>query len=150
MSEYFAYAVYLVLFAVSYAFRRRIVPYQHTATFQRSRWRKLAKAHGLVATGAPGEFTGTWNDVTVVLGTHFAPAKQLLLELRALGLMQPATIADALCTEVRFADWHHEVVDGELRVHVPFRGSSLDADDLDAWLAVVHQSAQRQGSAYRD
>lgn len=149
MSQDAIYLFRLVALVVLYAFLPRVVPYQCTAAFQRVRWRKLAVSHGLVATGAPGEFTGNWGDVTIVLGTHFAPAKKLLLELRALGLMDPAAISSALCTERRFAGWQHEVVDGELRAHVPFRGNSLHADDLDAWLALVHKTAHPQGSVYR-
>lgn len=149
MSSYAAYGIWLAMHVLAYVFRRRLVPYQLTATFQRSRWRTLAAAHGLVATGTPGEFTGMWGGVTIVLGTHFAPAKQLLLDLRALGLMDPSATSNALCTQPRFARWRHEVVDGELRVHVPFRGNSLEGGDVDAWLAAVRTVSRYQGSVYR-
>ena len=149
MSGYFGYGVLIAMHVLAYVLRRRVTPYHCTATFQRARWRKVAKAHGLVTTGTPGEFTGIWGDVTIVLGTQFAPAKRLLLELRALGLLEPAKVADALCTDIRFTTWRHEVVDGELRVHVPFRGNSLHAEDLDAWLASVRAATHPAGSVYR-
>lgn len=149
MSGYAAYGILLAMHVLAYVFRRRIVPYQLTATFQRSRWATLAAMHGLVATGAPGEFTGKWGGVTIVLDTRFTPAKRLFLQLRALGLRDPAAISNALCTQPRLAQWRHEVVDGELRVRVPFRGNSLEGGDVDRWLAAVRTVSSFEATVYR-
>lgn len=88
-----------------------------------------------------------WRGTTLVLGAHFAPAQRLVLQVRALGVMAPEKASAALCT--RFPAWQHEVVDGELRVQIRFRGNSLDADALDLWLAALREITHPQGSVYR-
>lgn len=129
--------------------RRKATCFASSATFQRLRWRRFATERDLVATGVPGEYTGTWQGLTVVLDTRFVPGRQLVLGLRVLGLFTPSCAADALRTHPRFGAWRTRVEDGELRLDVSFRGSALQPADLEAWLDAVRATCTTEGSAYR-
>ena len=150
MSDSATFAAFLAFLAVLVlCFRRVVTPYRRSATYQRSRWRRLALAQGLITTGVPGELTGTWGSVTLVLGAQFVPAKPLHLELRALGLADPCAALAAAHLDPRFDDWHHEVVEGELRARAPLHGSRLGVDDVDHWIVVVGGACSACEGTYR-
>lgn len=150
ISLLFNLGMYVAACVAADFFRRgKIRSVSGSATFQRRRWRGLAAERGLVETGAPGELTGTWRGLTVVLDTHFTPGPQLVLGLRVLGLLDPFRAATALQDQRHFEAWAHRVVDGELQLQVPFQGSTLQPAELEAWLDAVRATAPETQSAYR-
>ena len=128
---------------------RRATSYSCSATFQRMRWRRFAAERSLECTGIPGEFTGIWQDLAVVLDTRFVHGHQLVLGLRVLGLPAPEDTLRALRTEKRFAAWRSCVADGELQLQVRFRGSRLTPADLESWLDAVRTTTPTRDSVYR-
>lgn len=149
ISLLFNVAVYGAALLAGDMVRRRLAPISQSATYQRQRWHELAIERGLVATGTPNEYTGTWQDLTVVLSTRFVRGRTLVLGIRVLGLFEPSAAARALAADPALHAWTNLVRDGELHGHVHFTGNTLTPEHVDRWLQAVAATPLAPSSVYR-